>query len=151
IPAVGVFVNEPLEHVVSLCERGIIDLIQLHGDETDTYVQRLRARVHNPIIRALRVRCAEQILEADAKGFDYLLLDAYNKNAYGGTGESFQWSIIPPLNTPYFLAGGLDENNLAAAAAATNAMCLDLSSSAETNGAKDPEKMRRLISIVRSI
>lgn len=151
IPAVGVFVNEPIDHVVSLCERGIIDLIQLHGDETEEYIAHLRARVSNPIIRALRVQSTEQIAEADAKGFDYLLLDAYNKKMYGGTGERFQWSLIPPLNTPYFLAGGLDETNLNEAASSTGAMCLDLSSSAETNGVKDPEKIRRLVSIVRSI
>ena len=151
IPAVGVFVNEPIDHVVSLCERGIIDLIQLHGDETEEYIAHLRARVSNPIIRALRVQSTEQIAEADAKGFDYLLLDAYNKKMYGGTGERFQWSLIPPLNTPYFLAGGLDETNLNEAASSTGALCLDLSSSAETNSVKDPEKIRRLVSIVRSI
>lgn len=151
IPAVGVFVNEPVSHVAELCERGIIDLIQLHGDETEEYVQRLRRRVEKPIIRALRVRSAQQIAQADTKGFDYLLLDAYNKNTYGGTGECFQWSLIPPLSTPYFLAGGLDEHNLKAAAAASDAVCLDLSSGAETNDIKDADKIRRLVSIVRSI
>lgn len=148
IPAVGVFVNAGLDEIAALCREGIIDLVQLHGEEDGTYIASLRQNVGNPIIKAVRVQSREQILSAQALDCDYLLLDAYQKDTRGGTGKRFDYSLIPPLSKPFFLAGGLNEQNIGDAAAC-GPFALDVSSGAETNGAKDPEKIRTIIQKVR--
>ena len=79
----------------------------------------------------------------------YLLLDTFVKNAYGGSGKTFNLGLIPALSKPFFLAGGLNGDNVAAAIAAGHPWCVDISSGAETDGYKDPEKIRRLTEIVR--
>lgn len=153
IPAVGVFVNEPQEHIDALCRAGTIDMVQLHGEEDADYIAALRRRLPDgiPIILAQKVQSTEQILAADALDVDYLLLDTYRKGVLGGTGESFCWELIPKkLRHPFFLAGGLDATNLTQAAAYAPD-CLDVSSGAETDGHKDPEKMRELIAQTRRL
>lgn len=148
IKAVGVFLNNDIDFVIDLADRGIIDLIQLHGDEDESYLHTLRANTEIPIIRAVRVKSTDEILAADRLPVDYLLLDTYDKNAYGGTGKVFDWRIIPKITKPYFLAGGLDTENIAQALN-VGAYCLDVSSGAETDGLKDKHKISELIQIVR--
>ena len=89
ILAVGVFVNEEIEHIIQLCRTGTIDIVQLHGDETKEYIHKLKASIMNPIIKAVRVRSTEDIISASELSCDYLLLDAYRENQYGGCGETF--------------------------------------------------------------
>lgn len=149
IPSVGVFVNEAPETAAALCRDGIIDLIQLHGDEDEAYLAKLRALTSVPVIKAVRVRSRAEIEAARSFPADFLLLDAAYKDKYGGGGRSFDWSLIPPDLPPFFLAGGLREDNLRRAAEACAPWCADVSSGAETDGAKDPEKIRRLIEIIR--
>ena len=149
IKAVGVFVNNDIDFVIHLAQKGTIDLIQLHGDETEEYIHFLKQHTNLPIIRAVRVKTAEDILKADTLPVDYLLLDTYAPNAYGGTGKTFDWSMIPSIKKPFFLAGGLRIDNIAQACH-SDAYCLDLSSGAETNGVKDKKKIEELIRIVRS-
>ena len=79
---------------------------------------------------------------------DYLLLDTYVKHAYGGSGKTFDWSLIGEVNHPYFLAGGLNETNVQRAAQ-TGAYALDLSSGIETDDVKDIDKMRRVSALVK--
>ena len=90
IKAVGVFVNAPMEEIVKLSEdRGnarVIDLIQLHGDEDEAYIRQLKTHTGLPVIKAVRVRSREQILKAQELPCDYLLLDTYTKDRYGGSG-----------------------------------------------------------------
>lgn len=148
IKAVGVFLNDDIDFVVSLAKEGIIDLIQLHGDENEEYIRQIRQRTSVPIIKAVRAKDTETILYADRLDVDYLLIDTYNKNSYGGTGETFDWSMIPKLRKPYFLAGGLNPENLTKALN-VGAYCLDLSSGAETDGLKDKEKIKKIVKIVR--
>lgn len=148
IKAVGVFLNNDIHFVIDLAKRGIIDLIQLHGDEDEDYINTIRANTDTPIIRAVRVKSTEDILSADRLPVDYLLFDTYDKNAYGGTGKVFDWNVIPKTVKPYFLAGGLDTENIAQALH-TGAYCLDVSSGAETDGLKDRNKISELIKIVR--
>ena len=95
IKAVGVFVNEPVSFVAGLVQKGIIDLVQLHGDEDEAYIRLLKQEAPCPVIKAVRVQSREQISRAQRLPCDYLLLDAYSKNAYGGTGDSFRWDMIP--------------------------------------------------------
>jgi phosphoribosylanthranilate isomerase len=152
IQAVGVFVNEPLENVIKLCKDNIIDIVQLHGNEDEEYINALKSKVDNQIIKAVRVQNTQQILNAEKLPVDFLLLDAYNPNAQGGTGEVFNWDIIPKKSTkPIFLAGGLGVENLEKAINAVNPYCVDLSSSVEVKGFKNEEKIKEVVDLVRSI
>ena len=78
------------------------------------------------------------------------MLDTYADNAYGGTGETFDWNIIPKISKPFFLAGGLTPENIATATK-VNTYCLDISSGVETDGFKDKTKIEKAIKIVRSV
>lgn len=148
IPAVGVFVNAPIEEIVRLADSGTIQMIQLHGDEDETYIWELKRRVQAPVIRAVRVRSPLDILKAEALPCDYLLLDTYTGGQYGGSGRTFDWGMIPALGKPYFLAGGICEENVAQAVS-HGPYALDVSSAVETGGKKDPEKIDRMVEAVR--
>ncbi len=148
IQAVGVFVNDDPTHIALLANRGVIDLIQLHGSESAAYIQRLRTMTAAPIICALRVGKQTDIKQAESNLVDFLLLDTYTKDAYGGSGRTFDWSLIGEVGKPYFLAGGLNESNIPHAMR-TGAYALDLSSGIETDGVKDAEKMRRVAALVK--
>lgn len=149
IKTVGVFVNEPIENIAMLCNKNIIDVIQLHGDENNDYINQLKKLTDKKIIKAVRVKSSEQVLQAEKLDCDYLLLDAYSKNAYGGLGETFNWDIIPNLAKPFFLAGGLNSDNVSQAIQTVQPYCVDLSSGAETDGFKDEEKIKLIIDKVR--
>lgn len=152
IRAVGVFVNEPIDFIVKLCISNIIDVVQLHGDEDDEYIKQLRALVKCRIIKAVRVKSAEQILQEEQKKCDFLLLDTYKKDVYGGSGEKFNWDLIPDdLVKEYFLAGGLNADNIQLAIKTLHPFCVDVSSSVETDGVKDEQKIKKIIEKVRSV
>jgi len=140
ILAVGVFVNEDISHVAKLSNAGIIDVVQLHGDEDEAYIRLLKSKTKVPIIRAVRIAEVVDLEIADATMADFPLLDTYHKDSYGGTGMSFDWSYLKSFSRPYFLAGGIGEDNIVEAIN-TGAYCLDISSGAETDGYKDPDKI----------
>lgn len=147
ILAVGVFVNEKIDNVVRLCRDGVIDLIQLHGEEDEAYLSALKSRITVPVIRAVRVRDASFLQVHSAA--DYLLFDAYSSHARGGTGARFDWRLLRGVTRPYFLAGGITAEN--AVEALTYApFALDVGSGAETDGVKDGNKMAEIMEIVRS-
>ncbi len=148
ITAVGVFLNQSVDFIVSLVQEGIIDMIQLHGDEDAAYILSLREKTNAPVMKAVRARNSETILLADSLPVDYILIDAYQKGSYGGTGMTFDYSIIPQLSKPYFIAGGLNPDNLSASLAIP-AFGLDLSSGAETDGVKDKKKIIQIVKTVR--
>ena len=149
IKKVGVFVNEPAENVRSAASRLGLDVIQLHGDEDREYIRSLSVKCE--IWKAVRVRSSEDILSAEKLGCDRLLLDSFVKNAVGGTGVTADWDIIKNthISLPYFLAGGIGEDNMAAALE----ICpnIDLSGSVETDGVKDREKVRRITELYRDL
>lgn len=149
IKKVGVFVNEPAENVRTAASRLDLQVIQLHGDEDREYIRSLSVKCE--IWKAVRVRSSEDIYSAEKLGCDRLLLDSFVKNAVGGTGVTADWDIIKNTNIslPYFLAGGIGEDNIAAALE----ICpnIDLSGSVETDGVKDREKVRRITELYRNI
>lgn len=147
ILSVGVFVNAPPELVAELLDEGTLDLAQLHGQEDEIYMAELRRLTEKPLIQAFSIQTgqdAEQALESRA---DYLLLD----QGRGGTGQTFDWSLLPEINRPFFLAGGLGEENLERAIRQVRPWAVDLSSSLETDGQKDPEKILRAVDLVRRL
>ena len=144
IQAAGVFVNAPVEEMVSLARAGTIELIQLHGGEDEATVRQVKAATGLPVIKAVSVRAAEDVDRWRASAADFLLLD----NGAGGTGKVFDWSLLPPLDRPWFLAGGLTEANIPEALK-LSPYCLDISSGAETDGLKDKDKIRRIVEMIR--
>ena len=99
------------------------------------------------MIKAFSIKTPEDVKRALKSPADYILLD----QGIGGTGEAFDWNLVPPVKRPFFLAGGLAPENLRAAIAALHPWAVDISSSLETNGKKDPEKIRRLFRMLRQI
>ena len=150
IKTVGVFVDAASEDVGALANGGVIDVIQLHGCEDAGYIKRLQLITDVPIIRAVRVLSTEQILAAQHLPYDYLLLDAYHPHLAGGSGECFDWALLPELEKPYFLAGGIHAENIRDALK-LKPYAIDVSSGAETDGVKDREKIIELVRIVRSV
>ena len=155
IKAVGVFVNDDAAHIASLANAGVIDLIQLHGDEDADYCMRIRKLTEVPVIKAVRVRSAESLLGINAYPCDYFLLDTYVSGAYGGSGQQFDTSLLSAakITKPYFIAGGLNAENIGRALQAqpSNIFGVDVSGGVETNGVKDPAKIAKFIAEVRRL
>ena len=145
IQAVGVFVNEEPEQIVSLLEAGTIDVAQLHGQEDETEIRRLRELTDHPLIQAFRIDTEQDVERANASTADYVLLDS----GAGGTGTVFDWNLLQAIRRPYFLAGGLDTENLGTVKAKLNPYGIDVSSGIETDGYKDKEKMTAFVAAAR--
>ena len=144
IKAVGVFVNEEIENVAKLLNENFIDMAQLHGDEDETYIAELRRLSDKPIIKALKITSEEDIKRADASSADFVLLDSG-----AGSGMVFNWGLIKGIKRPYFLAGGLNPENVEEAVNTLNPYAVDVSSGIETDGFKDKDKMTAFVSNVR--
>ena len=143
---VGVFVNEEPENIASLAQHGIIDVIQLHGSENEEYIGRLKALTDKPIIRAVAVLNEGDAQKRAGTLADYLLLDGEG----GGKGRRFDWDMIGEVNKPFFLAGGLCRENIGPALEKVQPFAVDVSSGVETDGFKDPAKIREFIRMVRN-
>lgn len=144
IQSVGVFVNESVENVASLLQSGTIQMAQLHGQEDENYAKNLKSMCDKPIIKAFIIKSGEDIKKALAYPSDYLLLD----NGLG-TGEAFDWSLIRNIDRPFFLAGGLNSENVREAISLTGPYAVDTSSGVETDHRKDYNKIKAFIDAVR--
>lgn len=144
IKAVGVFVNEEPENIAELLDGRIIDVVQLHGNEDEAYIERLRALTDKPIIKVFQIFCINDIEKAKKSTADFILLDSG-----AGTGEVFDWKLVKNINRPYFLAGGLSAQNVESAVEAFHPYAVDVSSGIETDGCKDREKMAAFVTAVR--
>lgn len=145
IKAVGVFVDEKQENIIRLINEGIIDIIQLHGDENAEYIDSLREKTDVTIIKAFSIKSEEDIRLAENSSADYVLLDS----GKGGTGNNFNWEFLNNLRRYYFLAGGLDAENVGVAIKKFNPFAVDVSSGIETDGIKDYNKIKKFIEAVR--
>lgn len=144
IKAVGVFVNEELPVVADLLNKGVINVAQLHGSESEEYVAELKKATGKPVIRAFKVATSEDVESAVKSAADYILLDAG-----AGDGVTFDWSIVKDVKRPFFLAGGLNPENVTDAVAAVHPYAVDVSSGIETDGFKDIDKMTAFVKAVR--
>ena len=142
--AVGVFLDDDLDTVGALMNLGIVDLVQLHGSEDEEYLTKLRAITDKPIIKAFIINNEDDVKRAEASSADYILLDGGK-----GEGRAFNWKLLEKINRPYFLAGGLNANNAAAAVADLHPFAVDVSTGIETDGVKDKEKMAAFVAAVR--
>ncbi len=144
IKAVGVFVNEKPEVVAGYLKSGVADIAQLHGSEDDSYIAALRRLTDKPIIQAFRIRSGEDLEKARRSPADFILLDSGS-----GTGRAFDWSVVKDVGRPYFLAGGLDAENVALAIRQLHPFAVDVSSGIETDRVKDERKMAAFAASVR--
>ena len=156
IEAVGVFVNEDIDKVIEQAKKQVIDVTQLHGEEDVAYVKDLKKAVDVPIIKAISMTkqdARQQINMWEISDVDYLLLDSGD----GGTGEQFNYKLLQEignLKKPYFLAGGLNPENLENAVQQlqnNQPYALDLSSGIETKGIKDLDKIKKAVEAARRI
>lgn len=138
------FVDADEAYVADLLNQGIIDLAQLHGHEDEEYIARLRAMTLKPIIQAFKVRAAEDLERAVNSSADHILLDSG-----AGSGECFDWSLVKDVPRPFFLAGGLDPDNVDAAVRQVAPYGVDVSSGIETDKCKDEHKMRTFVEKIR--
>lgn len=144
IRAVGVTVNEEPETIAALLKNGVIDMVQLHGNEDEDYIRRLRRLADRPIIRAVSVRTEKDAEDAEASSADLLLLDSG-----AGSGSVFDWRLIEAIRRPYFLAGGLNADNVEKAVRELKPFGVDVSSGIETDRKKDEQKMAAFVAAVR--
>ena len=151
IKTVGVFVNETIENLLKIAEEIKLDVIQLHGDEDETFIQILKEQSNVEVWKAVQIRSAADAEKWIDSSADMLLFDAYHKDERGGTGEVFDWSSLDEFERPFMLAGGIDSTNAARAIRTVRPYGIDISSGIETNGVKDDEKMKAFTNIVRTI
>ena len=140
---VGVFVNEPRERVAAIAAETGLDALQFHGDENPAYCRDWSL----PVVKAIRVRDETSVAAARAFDVAFLLVDAWAPDQYGGSGRTFAWDLLAPLDRDrLILAGGLDPGNVAAAVRAVRPFAVDVASGVESApGIKDPEKVRRFV------
>jgi phosphoribosylanthranilate isomerase len=150
VSAVGLFVDRDADEVERVAARVRLDLLQLHGDETPQFCDGFG----RPYIKAVRMRPGIDLLEYAAR-FAHaraLLLDAYVSGTHGGTGNRFDWRLVPGnLPLPIVLSGGLTPDNVGAAVRGLRPWAVDVSSGVEAaKGIKDPQRIRDFIAGVRS-
>ncbi|MBQ3367233.1 MAG: phosphoribosylanthranilate isomerase [Acidaminococcaceae bacterium] len=161
IKTVAVLVNMPAEEAAALANSGIADLLQLHGDEDAVYIAALRKRTRAKIIKAIRLQGTEvdNTLMKEAQQTDFYLFDTFVPDAYGGTGKTFSLSLLKGvrIEKPFFLAGGLDADNVAGIIGQVqkdttllpNFYGVDVSGGIETDGYKDAIKMEAFMKAIR--
>ncbi|MFJ4155451.1 phosphoribosylanthranilate isomerase [Pseudomonas sp. NPDC089752] len=149
VTTVGLFVNASRCELNEILEVVPLDLLQFHGDETPADCE----GYHKPWIKALRVRAGDDIeaacrLYSGARG---ILLDTYVAGVPGGTGEAFDWSLVPArLSKPIILAGGLSADNVGQAIAQVKPYAVDVSGGVEqAKGIKDAAKIEAFMRAVK--
>jgi phosphoribosylanthranilate isomerase len=151
VTVVGLFVNPSVDYVREVLAKVPIDVLQFHGEEPPEFC----GQFGKPFLKAIRVRAGVDLVQcatryAEAQG---LLLDAFVEGTQGGTGESFDWSLIPhDLPLPVILSGGLHAGNVAAAVRKVLPYAVDVSSGVEVaKGIKDAAKIAAFINEVKNV
>lgn len=151
VKAVGVFVNQTPQWILNIARETLIDVIQLHGDETAETVREIKMLTGLPVWKAVRVQNEQDIRAAEKLGADRLILEGFATGKIGGEGVKADWKLLSaakPQQT-FFLAGGVTPENVREGIAAVKPDGVDISGGIETDGVKDFEKMRKIVNIVR--
>ncbi len=150
ISSVGLFVDADAAVVNNVLRTIRLDYLQFHGNETPAYC----AQFGVPYLKAVRVKPGVDLLQyaTDFKSAKALLLDAYVEGLHGGTGQGFDWQLIPnDLPLPIILSGGLGPDNVRSAIEVVRPWAVDVSSGVEASkGIKDPDKLERFMRGVRN-
>jgi len=159
VEIVGLFVNPTDAEIESTLGHVTLDIIQLHGQETPVRVNEIKRLFGLPVIKAVGIATARDVLDAAAyQGHaDWLLFDAKppkDATRPGGNAAAFDWTLLKTytVNTPWMLAGGLSRSNVVEAIRTSGATAVDVSSGVETApGVKSPAKIRAFLNAVQSI
>jgi len=151
VSVVGLFVDAEAAYVREVLANVPLDLLQFHGDESPEYC----VQFERPYLKAIRVKPGVDLLQCAARfqAAKGILLDAHVEGIAGGTGKSFDWTLIPHrLPLPVILSGGLDANNVATAIEKALPYAVDVSTGVETSkGIKDTAKIAAFIKEVKQI
>lgn len=145
---IGVFVNEELAEIERIAEQVTLTMIQLHGDEPDEFIQSIKL----PVIKAFSIRTEEDVERMEQSSANYVLVDAPGVEFRGGSGKVFDWSLLKDSTISrdrLILAGGLGLRNVQPAIQQVQPYMVDVSSGVETDGVKDPAKIKEFIRQVR--
>lgn len=143
IKSVGVFVNATFEEIL-LVEK-YLDIIQLHGNEDNEYIKKLRVEIPNKEVwKAFKIKSKDDLILAQNSTADKIVLD----NGYG-TGECFDWSLLGEFNKDFILAGGINPENIRQAIDDFQPDIIDISSGVETDKQKDLNKIKQIIKEIR--
>jgi phosphoribosylanthranilate isomerase len=152
VEVVGVFVNQSLDEITALADMLHLSIVQLHGDEGPSFAREIARRTGCKVIKAQSVRLASDVVAVQAFRTDFHLLDTHRDGLRGGTGETFDWTMLArrTSSVPLILSGGLTPDNVAEAIAAVHPFAVDVASGTEASpGVKDPEKMKAFAAAVR--
>lgn len=148
IKTVGVFQNQEIDEIMQISN--ILDIIQLHGNEDNEFIKKVKEKTNKKVIKAYKAddKLKENIENSLA---DYILIDSDNKNSFGGTGQTFNWKVIPKTGKKIFLAGGLNISNIENAIKTVNPYCVDINSGVETDEKKDEKKILEIVQLIREL
>lgn len=141
---VGVFVDEPLDSLIRIVSAGAVDLVQLHGNESNAYISELRHRTRVGTIQAFRVSGSEDVSRAEGSSADMIMCDSGQ-----GSGRVFDWGIVSSVHRPFILAGGLTPETIGKALTEVDPWGVDMSSGIETDKVKDPAIIAAAVDEVR--
>ena len=155
VRCVGLFVDPTDEEIERVTGAVQLDMIQLHGGETPERVREIKQKYMMPIIKAIPVRVADDIEQAyDFEAADWILFDAKVEGEHGGTGQSFDWTLLKDksFDTPWMLSGGLTSENVSEALSVLSPDAVDVSSGVEsTRGEKDLTKIKTFLDAVNAL
>lgn len=151
IAAVGVFVNESSEIICRMAEQLHLQVIQLHGNESAEQIQTLQQKTGLPVWKALRISTLEELEAAGTNPADCLILEGKTGTGIGGTGVCADWELLArhSWNRSFFLAGGLQPENVLEAIATVSPTGVDFSSGIEEDGVKSLRRMKQLMTLIR--
>ncbi len=141
---VGVFMDEPIDDVVRIARISGVEMIQLHGHESEEYVAYVKRTLDRPVIKAYKASEEGALEKAANSAADYVMIDSG-----AGSGEKFDWNILKGFKRDYFLAGGLDPESVGEAIRLLEPFAVDVSSGVETDGIKDEKKIADFINAVK--
>lgn len=149
----GVFVDAALDEVAGLADEIGFTLIQLHGSEGPQYCDEIARRTGCRVIKAMRIQDRATVQELrQFRDVDFQLVDTFKSGVPGGTGETFDWSLLARRedDLPLLLSGGLTTANVAEAIATVGPWAVDVASGVEASpGVKDPDRLRAFVAAVR--
>ena len=148
IKKVGVFQNQKINEVKEIANSCNLDIVQLHGDESDEYCKEIGREVW----KSISISDKKDVEKIYNYSVDTILLDTKTAEQSGGTGKTFDWNLVREIkdNKRIVLAGGLNSDNVIEAIIRVKPFCVDVSSGVETNGKKDPAKIEKFINLIRS-
>lgn len=146
IETAGIFVEQNENEILEIYNEKVIDIIQLHGDYDERTIKNLKEKTGAKIIKVIRVKEGFYKIETLA---DFILFDTYSKDKYGGLNKTFDWNIKIISNVPYFVAGGINENNIIEMVKKLTPYGVDISSGVEVDGFKTKEKVFNIIKIIK--